>query len=632
MKKFLKGPGFILILAVCIIVIALSFSNTWEPEELEYTELLQAIEDGKIAKLQTINQNIYGIYVDSKYAESFPQKYDFTSYTSTISGFQEDVNKITAKLKGIDVDTVTPTDYNFTWLPTQETTIPFWVTYIPYILLFGALIFFWVVISRQTRSEGNKVTSFSKSRAVRYDGMQKKVTFADVAGSEEEKQEMQEIVEFLKDKSRFERLGARIPKGVLLVGPPGTGKTYLARAVAGEAGVPFLSISGSDFVEMFVGVGASRVRDLFNQAKKLLPCIIFIDEIDAVGRQRGTGLGGGHDEREQTLNQILVEMDGFTANSGLIIIAATNRADILDPALTRPGRFDRTIFVNVPDVAAREKIFAIHSKNKPLDDSINIQVLAKMTPGFTPADIENTMNEAAILAARSNKSKIYMTEISEAIKRGSLRQEQHSLRVTENDKRITAYHEAGHAIVSKFTPKSMPVEEISIIPRGNAAGYTSYLPEDDKQFITKLYLEGNIKTCMGGRIAEELIFNDVSTGAYGDIIQATNIARKMITEYGMSDKLGPINYSDDNHEVFIGRSLGVSKSYSEETASVIDEEVKKLIDRCYREATAILQNNLDKLHKLAAVLLEKEKITGDEFNAMFETPAAISSESEIVTE
>ena len=632
MKKFLKGPGFILILAVCIIVIALSFSNTWEPEELEYTELLQAIEDGKIAKLQTINQNIYGIYVDSKYAESFPQKYDFTSYTSTISGFQEDVNKITAKLKGIDVDTVTPTDYNFTWLPTQETTIPFWVTYIPYILLFGALIFFWVVISRQTRSEGNKVTSFSKSRAVRYDGMQKKVTFADVAGSEEEKQELQEIVEFLKDKSRFERLGARIPKGVLLVGPPGTGKTYLARAVAGEAGVPFLSISGSDFVEMFVGVGASRVRDLFNQAKKLLPCIIFIDEIDAVGRQRGTGLGGGHDEREQTLNQILVEMDGFTANSGLIIIAATNRADILDPALTRPGRFDRTIFVNVPDVAAREKIFAIHSKNKPLDDSINIQVLAKMTPGFTPADIENTMNEAAILAARSNKSKISMTEISEAIKRVSMGPEKHSLRVTENDKRITAYHEAGHAIVSKFTPKSMPVEEISIIPRGNAAGYTSYLPEDDKQFITKLYLEGNIKTCMGGRIAEELIFNDVSTGAYGDIIQATNIARKMITEYGMSDKLGPINYSDDNHEVFIGRSLGVSKSYSEETASVIDEEVKKLIDRCYREATAILQNNLDKLHKLAAVLLEKEKITGDEFNAMFETPAAISSESEIVTE
>ena len=625
----MKGPGFILVLAIVIVLIALSFSNPFKPEELEYTELLQAIEEGKIEKLQTINQNIYGIYKDSKFSESFPRNYDFKSYTSTISGFQQDVNKITAKLKNLDVDTVTPTDYNFMWLPTQEASLPIWVTYIPYILFIGVIIFFGVMISRQTRTEGNKVTSFSKSRAVRYDGLQKKVTFADVAGAEEEKQEMQEIVEFLRDKARFEALGARIPKGVLLVGPPGTGKTYLARAVAGEAGVPFLSISGSDFVEMFVGVGASRVRDLFSQAKKLLPCIIFIDEIDAVGRQRGTGLGGGHDEREQTLNQILVEMDGFSVNSGLIIIAATNRADILDPALTRPGRFDITIYFNVPDVAAREKIFAIHSKNKPLDESVNIANLAKMTPGFTPADIENTMNEAAILAARSSLPKISMTEITEAIKRVSIGPEKRSRRVTEDDKKITAYHEAGHAIVSKFTPRST-VEEISIIPRGNAAGYTSYMPEDDDSFITKQYLEGRIKTCMGGRIAEALIFNDISTGAYGDIIQATNIAKKMITEYGMSEKLGPINYSNEDHEVFIGRSLGTSKSYSEETSAIIDNEVKDLIDRCYKEATAILQNNLDKLHQLAAVLLEKEKISGDEFLALFDAPAPAEAAATMV--
>ncbi|MBE5816735.1 MAG: ATP-dependent zinc metalloprotease FtsH, partial [Clostridiales bacterium] len=399
-----------------------------------------------------------------------------------------------------------------------------------------------------------------------------------------------------------------------------------------EAGVPFLSISGSDFVEMFVGVGASRVRDLFQQAKKLLPCIIFIDEIDAVGRQRGTGLGGGHDEREQTLNQLLVEMDGFNVNSGLIIIAATNRADILDPALTRPGRFDRTIYVNVPDVKAREKVLSIHSKNKPLEPDVKMEVLARMTPGFTPADLENIMNEAAILAARDNEKTISMVKIEEAIKRVEIGPEKKSKLVTERDRKLVAYHEAGHAIVARFSRYADPVAEISVVPRGPAGGYTLQLPEEDKSFISKSELLDKITVCMGGRVAEALTMSDISTGASNDILQATSIARRMVMEFGMSEDIGPINYDDSAHEIFIGRSFGETKSYSETTAARIDEEIKMIVSNSYKEAERILRENIGKLHEIAAVLIQKEKITGEEFKAFFAELVQEADEADFDTE
>ena len=626
MKNFLKGPGFIILLVVLVLVLALTVSTptSTKIEELNYTELLEKIKNDEIEKIATVNGSVvvYGVYKNSNYLARFPNKYDFTARIPSNEIFYSDVATITAEKTGTPIDKISSSDFGFQLLPQDPVTYPWWLTMIPYLLIIILMFVSFAFIRKQANDAGGgKAMNFSKSRAVRYDSSHKKVTFADVAGAEEEKQELVEIVEFLKDRSKFESLGARIPKGVLLVGPPGTGKTYIAKAVAGEAGVPFLSISGSDFVEMFVGVGASRVRDLFQQAKKLLPCIIFIDEIDAVGRQRGTGLGGGHDEREQTLNQLLVEMDGFTVNSGLIVIAATNRADILDPALTRPGRFDRTIYVGRPDVSAREKIFKIHSRNKPLDDTIDLGVLARMTPGFTPADIENIMNEAAILAARSSKKAISMTEITEAIKRVEIGPEKKSHRITENDKKLTAYHEAGHAIVSKFSPKADPVNEISIIPRGGAGGYTLQLPTDDKNYRTRRELEDDIKVCMGGRIAEDIVFSDVSTGASNDIVQATRIAKAMVTEYGMNSDLGPISYSDNDHEVFIGRSLGTSKSYSEATAAEIDEEVKKIISKCYTEAKTILSDNINILHLVANQLLEKEKLSGEEFDKLFETPA-----------
>lgn len=612
-----------LVALVLVLALTVSSPSGKRTDELNYTELLEKIANEEVEKIATVNGSVvvYGVYKDSSYLSRFPDKYDFIACIPSNSIFYNDVATITAEKTGAAVDTISSSDFSFQLLPTDPASYPWWVSLIPYLLLIIVVFVSLAFLRKQANDAGGgKAMSFSKSRAIRYDSSHKKVTFADVAGAEEEKQELVEIVEFLKDRSKFEALGARIPKGVLLVGPPGTGKTYIAKAVAGEAGVPFLSISGSDFVEMFVGVGASRVRDLFAQAKKLLPCIIFIDEIDAVGRQRGTGLGGGHDEREQTLNQLLVEMDGFTVNSGLIVIAATNRADILDPALTRPGRFDRTVYVGKPDVSAREKIFKIHSRNKPLDDTIDLGVLARMTPGFTPADIENIMNEAAILAARSSKKAISMAEITEAVKRVELGPEKKSHRITENDKKLTAYHEAGHAIVSKFSPKADPVNEISIIPRGGAGGYTLHLPTDDKSYITRLELEDHIKVCMGGRIAEDIIFNDVSTGASNDIVQATRIAKAMVTEYGMNSELGPISYSDNDHEVFIGRSLGTSKSYSETTAAEIDEEVKSIISKCYNEAQKILSDNINVLHLVATKLLENEKLSGEEFNKLFEAP------------
>ncbi|MBE5817557.1 MAG: ATP-dependent metallopeptidase FtsH/Yme1/Tma family protein [Clostridiales bacterium] len=635
MKKFLKGPGFIVILVALVLILSLSVSGSSNNNKpLTYTELLEMIKNDEVASIATVDGTVvvYGVKTDSKFLDRFPDKYDFIASIPSVDIFYEDVIKITAEKKGVSTEQISSSDFSFKLKPLEPASYPWWVALIPYVLLIVVVIISMSFIKRQMGDAGGnaKAMNFSKSRAIRYDGAHKKVTFADVAGAEEEKQELIEIVEFLKDRSKFEALGARIPKGVLLVGPPGTGKTYIAKAVAGEAGVPFLSISGSDFVEMFVGVGASRVRDLFQQAKKLLPCIIFIDEIDAVGRQRGTGLGGGHDEREQTLNQLLVEMDGFTVNSGLIVIAATNRADILDPALTRPGRFDRTVYVGTPDVGAREKIFRIHSKNKPLADEIDLGVLARMTPGFTPADIENIMNEAAILAARNNKKSIAMVEITEAIKRVEIGPEKKSHKVTENDRRLTAFHEAGHAVVSKFSPKADPVNEISIVPRGRAGGYTLQLPTDDKSYITRSELEDRIRVAMGGRIAEDIIFHDISTGASNDIVQATRIAKAMVTEYGMNSSLGPISYSDNNHEIFIGRSLGTQKSYSEATAADIDNEVKLIINKCYAEATKILTDNLDKLNQVANMLLENEKLSGEDFDNIFkEAPEVVENDETV---
>lgn len=447
---------------------------------------------------------------------------------------------------------------------------------------------------------------------------EKKITFADVAGLDEEKEELSEIVEFLKNPGKFVRLGARIPKGVLLVGPPGTGKTYLSKSVAGEAGVPFFSISGSDFVEMFVGVGASRVRDLFDQAKKNAPCIIFIDEIDAVGRRRGAGLGGGNDEREQTLNQLLVEMDGFSGNEGIIIIAATNRPDILDPALMRPGRFDRQVHVGLPDVKAREEILKIHVRKKPLADDVDLEIVAKRTPGFTPADLENAMNEAALLTARQNKSVITMDIIEEAITKVIAGPEKRSKVISENEKKLTAYHEAGHAVVARLSSNKDPVHMITIIPRGGAGGFTMYLPEEDKTYRSKSDMEEYIVRLLGGRVAEKLALNDISTGASNDIERATKIARAMVTTYGMSDELGPMAYGTSDDEVFLGRDFNRIRNYSEDVAAKIDREMRRIIDTAYNKTERLLSENMEKLHNVAQALLEKETITGKEFEILFE--------------
>ncbi len=481
------------------------------------------------------------------------------------------------------------------------------------ILLFGSLMFFMM---RQGQGGGGRMMSFGKIKPKMLDD-KKKVTFSDVAGADEEKEELEEVVDFLKDPKKFSDIGARIPKGILLVGPPGTGKTLLAKAVAGEAGVPFFSISGSDFVEMFVGVGASRVRDLFEQAKKNMPAIVFIDEIDAVGRQRGAGLGGGHDEREQTLNQLLVEMDGFEGNEGVIIIAATNRPDILDPALLRPGRFDRQVVVGRPDVKGREEILKIHSKGKFLGDDVDLSVIAKTTIGFTGADLENLMNEAALLSARENKRVINMPELKEAILKVTMGPEKRSKVVSEEDKINTAYHEAGHAIAAYFLPKVDNVHQISIIPRGLAGGYTMTLPKDDKLYKTKEQMLQEIVMTMGGRAAEEIIFKDFSTGASGDIKHATSVARDMVMKFGMSDKIGTVAYTSHD-EVFMGRDFGSTKIYSEEIAAEIDAEVRDIIGSCHKECIDILTKNIDKLHEVSKALLESEALTGEEFAAIME--------------
>ena len=485
---------------------------------------------------------------------------------------------------------------------------------------FGLLIIFfvfWLILMNRNQGAG-KSMSFGKSKAKNITELDKvRVTFNDVAGVDEEKEELQEIVEFLKSPKKFTDMGARIPKGVLLVGHPGTGKTLLAKAVAGEAGVPFFIISGSDFVEMFVGVGASRVRDLFEQAKKNAPCIIFIDEIDAVGRQRGAGVGGGHDEREQTLNQLLVEMDGFASNEGVIVLAATNRPDILDKALLRPGRFDRQIVVSAPDVKAREEILEVHARKKILGDDVDFKTIAKNTSGFSGADLENVLNEAALLAARRNKTEINMAEIEDAMVKVTMGPEKKTRVRSEKENKLVAYHEAGHAVVSRFLPTQDAVHQISIVPRGMAGGYTMYRPTEDKSFMSKSEMLEQIVSLLGGRVAEQLILNDISTGASNDIERATQIARSMVTKYGMSERIGAIMLGQNQEEVFLGRDFSQGKGYSEETAGIIDEEVKAIIDNAYKTAEEILKANIDKLHAVAGVLLEKEKIDGEEFDSIF---------------
>ncbi len=518
---------------------------------------------------------------------------------------------------GIVNDSIARTNIQVIQVPPSKVGLI--MSLIPYLFTAGIIvfIFFFVMQQMQGGSGGNRAMSFGKSKAKISIDDKNKTTFDQVAGLDEEKVELSEIVEFLKQPKKFTDIGARIPKGVLLVGPPGTGKTLLAKAVSGEAGVPFFSISGSEFVEMFVGVGASRVRDLFEQAKKNAPCLVFIDEIDAVGRKRGAGLGGGHDEREQTLNQLLVEMDGFAVNEGVIVIAATNRADILDPALMRPGRFDRQVAVGAPDVRGREEILQVHAKGKQIDPEVDFKVIAKTTPGFTGADLENLLNEAALLAARENKKKVDMSDLKSAFIKIGMGTEKKSKVISEKDRRITAYHEAGHAIMFEGLSELDPVHMISIIPTGRAGGYTMPLSDEDRSHISKRYMKQYIVALLGGRAAEEVVLDDITTGASNDIERATGAARSMVTKYGMSEELGPIQFGDDDHEIFVGREWGHSRNYGEEMASLIDREVKKIVKDAYQEALRLINENIEALHKTAAELIEKEKLSGDEFRAIF---------------
>ena len=593
MDKFMKNVAlYLLIIFVAISAIDF-FSQQQQPkvQEMHYTDFMKQVEDGQVSKVVLVENVIKGTLSDG------------TEFKSVMPGFpyQEDnlVDKLQAK--NIDIKAENPPEP------------PWWSSLISSLLPIVLLAALWFFFMNQTQGGGGKMMSFGRSRAKVSGGDKVKVHFADVAGADEAKQELEEVVEFLKHPKKYNELGAKIPKGVLLFGPPGTGKTLLAKAVAGEAGVPFFSISGSDFVEMFVGVGASRVRDLFDQAKKHAPCIVFIDEIDAVGRQRGAGLGGGHDEREQTLNQMLVEMDGFAANEGIIIIAATNRPDILDPALLRPGRFDRQIVVDRPDVKGRLAILKVHIKGKPVDKDVDLEVLARRTPGFTGADLSNLVNEAALLAARRNKKSIFMSELEDSIERVMAGPERKSKVMSDKEKRLTAYHEGGHTLVGMLLPNADPVHKVTIIPRGRAGGYTLMLPKEDRSYATRGELLDKLKTLLAGRVAEEVVLKEISTGAQNDIQRATQMARSMIMEYGMSKHLGPIAFGDSSdHQVFLGRDLNNQRNYSEEVASDIDREVRKLITTAYEECRILLSDNIDKLHDIAAALMDKETLDAEE--------------------
>ena len=600
LRRFLKELVYLLIVILIMLLVRTLGNDVEQVAVIDVTDLVEHLSEDRVESIKIVGREVTGELRDNtRFTTILPHQMEDTFYDNYLK------DKVDNKEIRLSSD--------------LEPTTPIWVSAIPTVLMILVFVVFWFVFMQQSQGGGGKVMSFGKSRARLHkqdDG--KVITFADVAGLEEEKEELKEIVDFLRSPRKYIEIGARIPTGVLLVGPPGTGKTYLSKAVAGEAGVPFFTISGSDFVEMFVGVGASRVRDLFEQAKKNAPCIVFIDEIDAVGRRRGAGLGGGHDEREQTLNQLLVEMDGFSTNEGIIVMAATNRADILDPALLRPGRFDRTIYVGLPDVRGREEILKVHTRNKPLAEDVDLKVIAKRTPGFSPADLENLVNEAALLTARHNLKSIPMNLIEEASIKVQAGPEKKSKVVSEKERRLTAYHEAGHAITSRLTPDTDPVHMVTIIPRGMAGGFTAYIPEEDRNFITKKQMEGRLVTLLGGRAAEALVLGDISTGAQNDIERATKIARSMVTHYGMSEKLGPMTYGTDDEEVFVGRDFGRTRNYSEDVAAAIDREMRRIIDTAYNKAEQLLRDNMDKLHRVAEALLEKETLTGKEFEEIFQ--------------
>ncbi|MDD6174572.1 MAG: ATP-dependent zinc metalloprotease FtsH [Firmicutes bacterium] len=607
-RKTLRNIALYIGIPLLLILIVTMFVRNQSTETIRYSEIIGYFERGEVKSFD-LDLGSGECLITLQDTTKQPVRYSAPS----IPLFLEDIRPLVQEYNKANSDQKIVYNYK---APADTSWLTSMLPYLILIVGMGLLYFFMFRRLSGTMGDAGKQMNFGKAKIKQMSDEKRKTTFADVAGADEEKEELREIVEFLKNPKKYNELGARIPKGVLLVGPPGTGKTLLARAVAGEAGVPFFSISGSDFVEMFVGVGASRVRDLFEQAKKNSPCIIFIDEIDAVGRQRGAGLGGGHDEREQTLNQLLVEMDGFGANEGVIMIAATNRPDILDPALMRPGRFDRQVMVGRPDIKGREDILKVHARGKPLASDVDLSVIAKSTAGFTGADLENLLNEAALLAARKDKKAITMEEIEEATIKVVVGTEKKSHVMSEKEKKLTAYHEAGHAVVTFYCPTQDPVHQISIIPRGMAGGFTMSLPTEDKSYRSKGEMHEDIEVLLGGRVAEAIVLQDISTGASNDIERATNLAHAMVTKYGMSDKLGPIAYGSDNNEVFLGRDMGHIRNYSEEIASEIDGEVRSIISNAYNRTTEILKEHLDQLHTVAKYLFENEKVDGETFTRL----------------
>ena len=601
MNRFFKNVTFyLLIIIVAIWMIDYYSASTVSKTDITYSAFMKHVQQDEVKQVTIVDNVISGKLKDGK---------DFSTVAPS-----DDSLIPTLRARDIEIKAE---------LPPQP---PWWTTILSSLLPMLLIVGIWFMLMQQSQGGGGRVMNFGKSRARRYDEDNIKITFKDVAGADEAKQELEEVVEFLKHPKKYNDLGAKIPKGVLLYGPPGTGKTLLAKAVAGEAGVPFFSISGSDFVEMFVGVGASRVRDLFEEAKKNSPCIVFIDEIDAVGRQRGAGLGGGHDEREQTLNQLLVEMDGFGANEGIIMIAATNRPDILDPALLRPGRFDRQIVVDRPDIKGRQEILKVHVKGKPISPEVELGVIARRTPGFTGADLSNLVNEAALMAARKNKNKIDMPEMEEAAERVIMGPERRSRVISDKEKRLTAYHEGGHTLVGMLLDNTDPVHKVTIIPRGRAGGYTLSLPKEDRYYATRSEMLDELKVLLGGRVAEALVLKEISSGASNDLQRATSLARQMICEYGMSPELGPMTFGHRQDQVFLGRDIGRDKDYSEEVAAKIDKEIRKFIDEAYQKTESLLNENMDKLHLIADALIERETLEGEEIDQLMKYGKILSKE------